>query len=202
MYVYIYIYKNRCFQIVVLEKTLESPLDCKEIKPVNSKWNQSWIFIGRTDTKVDAPIFWPLDTKSWLTGKDPDAGEDWRQKKKGVAEDETVRKHHWLNGHKSEQTLGDSEGQGSLCAGVHGVAKSRTQLSDWSTTTTYIEESQTLQLTWILNIFSPTLLFHRYEETYFKRYNIILTASTWIVSRHLGNVFSWCYKTWETQTWT
>ena len=127
------VYKNWCFQVVVLKKILESPLDCKEIKPVNSQWNQSWIFTGRTDTKVDAPILWPLDTKSWLAGDDPDAGEDWRQKKTGVTEDETVRKHYWLNAHLLEQTLGDSEGQGSLCAGVHGVAKRRKQLSDWST---------------------------------------------------------------------
>ena len=83
--------KNWCFQTVVLEKTLEGPLDCKEIKPVNSKWNQPWIFIGRTDVKAEAPIFWPPDAKSWLIEKDPDAGKDWRQKEKGMAEDEMVR---------------------------------------------------------------------------------------------------------------
>ena len=80
-----------CFWIVVLEKTLESPLDCKEIKSVNLKGNQPWIFIWRTDAEAKAPILWPSDVKSWLTGMDPDDGEDWRQKEKGVAEDEMAR---------------------------------------------------------------------------------------------------------------
>ena len=83
--------KNWCFWTVVLEKTLESPLDCKEIQPVNPKGNQSWIFIGRTDAEAETPIVWPADMKSWLTGKDPDAGKDWRQKEHGVAEDEMAR---------------------------------------------------------------------------------------------------------------
>ena len=106
--------KNWCFQIVVLEKTLESPLDCKEIKPVNSKRNQSWIFIGRIDVEAEAPIPWPSDSKSRLTAKDPDAGKDWRQKENGAAEDEMVGWHHQLNGHEFEQAPGDGEGQGSL----------------------------------------------------------------------------------------
>ena len=83
--------KNWCFQTVVLEKTLESPLDSKEIKPVNPKGNQPWIFIGRTDAKAEAPTFWPPDAKSWFTGKDPDAGTDWGQKEKVVTEDEMIR---------------------------------------------------------------------------------------------------------------
>ena len=99
---------------VVLEKTLESPLDCKEIKPVHPKGNQSWIFIGRTDAKAETPILWPPDAKSWLIGKDPDAGKDWGQEEKGTTEDEMVGWHHQLNGHESEQALGDGEGQGSL----------------------------------------------------------------------------------------
>ena len=98
--------KNRCFQIVVLEKTLESPLDCKEIKPVIPKVNQPWIFIERTDTETEALILWPSDVKTQLTGKDPDVGKDWRQKEKRVAEDETVGWHHQLNGHEFAQTLG------------------------------------------------------------------------------------------------
>ena len=92
--------KNRYFWTVVLEKTLESPLDCKEIKPVNPKGNQSWIFIGRTDAETETLILWPPDTKNWLTRKDPDAGKDWRQKEKGTTEDEMVGWHHWLDGHK------------------------------------------------------------------------------------------------------
>ena len=106
--------KNRCFQIVVLEKILQSPLDCKEIQPVNSKGNQSWIFTGRTDAEIEAPILWPPNEKSQPIGKYPDAGKDWRQKEKSPSEDEIVRQHHWFNGYEREQTSGDSEGQRSL----------------------------------------------------------------------------------------
>ena len=94
--------KNWCFWTVVLEKTLESPLDCKEIQPVNPKGNQSWIFIERTDAEAKTPILWPPDAQSWLTGKDPDAGKDWRQEEKGMTEDEMVGWHHPLNGHEFE----------------------------------------------------------------------------------------------------
>ena len=103
-----------CFEIVALEKTLEHPLDNKEIKPVNPKGNQAWIFIGRTDAEAEAPILWPPGAKSWLIGKDPDIGKGWKQEKKGMTEDEMVGWRHWLNGHEFEQTLGNSEGQGSL----------------------------------------------------------------------------------------
>ena len=123
--------KNWCFWTVV-EKTLESPLDCKEIQPVNPKGNQSWIFIGRTD--VEAPTLWPPDVKSQLTGKDADAGKDWRQEEKGTTEDEMVGWHHWLNGHEFEQAprVGDREAwRAAFC----GVAKKQTWLSNWTTTT-------------------------------------------------------------------
>ena len=89
---------NWCFWIVVLEKILESPLDCKEIKPVNPKGNLSWIFNGRTEAEAEAPIFWPPDAKNWFICKDPDAGKDWRQEEKGMTEDEVVGWHHLLNG--------------------------------------------------------------------------------------------------------
>ena len=95
--------KNWCFWTVVLEKTLGSPLDCKEIKLINPNGNQPWILFGRTDAKAEAPILWPPDSKSWLTGKDPDAGKDWRQEEKGMTEDEMVGWHHRLNGHEFEQ---------------------------------------------------------------------------------------------------
>ena len=95
-------------------RTLESPLDCKEIQPVHLKGNQSWIFIGRTDAEAEAPILWPLDSKSQLIGKDPDAGKDWGQKEKGTAEDGMFGWYHWLNGHEFEQAPGDGERQGSL----------------------------------------------------------------------------------------
>ena len=106
--------ENWCFWTVELEKTLDSPLDCKEIKPVNPKGNQSWIFIGRTDTEAEASILWPPDVESWLNRKDPDAGKDWGQEEKGMTEDEMVGWHHWLNGDEFEQAPGDDEGQGSL----------------------------------------------------------------------------------------
>ena len=106
--------KNWCFPTVVLEKTHDSPLDCKEIQPVNPKGNQAWIFIGRTDAGAEAPILWPPDAKSQLIGKDSDAGKDWGQEEKGVTEDEMVGWHHWLKGHEFVQTLGDSEEQWSL----------------------------------------------------------------------------------------
>ena len=106
--------KNGCFQTVVLEKALESHLDCKEIKPVNPKGNQSWIFIGRTDAVAETPILWPPDVKSQFIGKDPDAGKDWRWEENWTTEDEMVGWHHQLNGHEFEQAQGVGDGQGSL----------------------------------------------------------------------------------------
>ena len=116
---------NWCFWTVVLEKTLESPLDCKEIKPVHSKGNQSWIFIGKTDAKAETPILWLPDVKNWLIGKDPDARKDWGQEEKGATEDEMVGWHHWLNGHKFEWTLEVGDGQGVLvCCDSWGLKES------------------------------------------------------------------------------
>ena len=123
--------KNCCFWSMVLEKTLESPLDSKEIQPVHPKGNQSWIVIGRTDAEAETPILWPPDVKNWLIGKDPDAGKDWRQKK-GAAEDEMVGWHHQLYGHEFEQALGVGDGQGSLaCCGPSGHKESDTT-SNWT----------------------------------------------------------------------
>ena len=123
--------KNWCFWTVVLEKTLESPLDCKEIKAVNPKGNQSWIFIGRIDAEAEAPILWPHNVKSWLIRKDPDAGKDWRQEGKRMTEDEMAGWHHWLNGHEFEQTLEDGEGQGSVVCCSPWGHKDRTWLRGW-----------------------------------------------------------------------
>ena len=94
--------KNWCLWTVALEKTLESPLDCKESQPVHPKGNQSWIFIGRTDAENETPILWPPDAKNWLIWKDPDTGKDWGQEEKGTTEDEMAGWHHWLNGHEFE----------------------------------------------------------------------------------------------------
>ena len=127
--------KNLCFQIVVLEKILESFLDSKEIKPVNPKGNQLWIFIRRT--YAEAPILWPPDMKSWLVGKDPDTGKDWRQKEKGGAEEDMVRQHLWFNRHEFEQTSGDRGGRGAWCAAVPKVTMSQARLSGWRATTNY-----------------------------------------------------------------
>ena len=106
--------KNWRFWTVVLEKTLESPLDCKEIQPVHPKGDQSWVFIGRTDAKAETTILWPPFAKSWLIGKDPDAGRDWGQEEKGAMEDEMAGWHHWLSGHKFEWTPVVGDGQGGL----------------------------------------------------------------------------------------
>ena len=129
-----WVLKNWCFCIVVLEKTLESPLDCREIKPVNPKGNQSWIFIGRTDAKAEATIIWPPDMKNRLIGKDPDAGKDWRQEEKGTTEDEMLGWHHWLNGPEFEQALGVDDGQGGLaCCSSWGRKESdTTEWLNWS----------------------------------------------------------------------
>ena len=117
--------KNWCFQTVVLDKTLESPLDSKEIKPVNPTGNQPWIFIGRTDAEAEAPILWPPNMKRWLMGKDPDAGKNWGQEKKGATEDEMVA--CWHNGYELEQALGQSGGQRSLaCCSPGGCKESNT----------------------------------------------------------------------------
>ena len=123
---------NWCFWTEVLEKTLESPLDCKEIQPVHPKGNQSWIFIKRTDAEAVALILWPPDVKNWLIWKDPDAGKHWRQEEKEMTENEMVGWHPCLDGHKFEQAPGDGEGQGSLACCSPWGPKSRRQLSDWT----------------------------------------------------------------------
>ena len=126
--------KNWCFWIAVLEKILESPLDCKEIKPVNPKGNQAWIFIGRTDAETEAPILWPPDVKNWLIRKDPETGKDWRQEEKGTTEDEMVGFYHWLMDmslSKLQEMVKDRE---AWCAAVHRISNSWTWLSDWTTT--------------------------------------------------------------------
>ena len=124
--------RNWCCWTVVLEKTLESPLDCKEIQPIHSKGDQFWIFIGKTDAETETPVLWPLDATIWLIRKDPDAGKDWRQEEKETTEDEMVGWHHQLDGHEFEWTPGVADGQGGLAFCSSWVTKSWTRLSDWT----------------------------------------------------------------------
>ena len=123
--------KNWCFWTVVLEKTLESPLDCKEIKPVNPKGNQPWIFIGRADAEAEAPILWPPDAKNWIIRKDPDGGKDWRQEDKRMTEDEMVGWHPRINGCEFEQApgVGDATGKPGVLQSM-GLQRVR---HDWAT---------------------------------------------------------------------
>ena len=125
--------QNWCFWTVVLEKTLESPLDCKEIQPVHSN-DQSWVFIGRTDAEAETPILWPPHAKSWFIGKDPEAGRDWGQEEKGTTEDEMAGWHHRLDGHEFEWTLGVGDGQGGLaCCSSRGHKESdMTEQLNWT----------------------------------------------------------------------
>ena len=120
--------------MLVLEKTLESPLDCKEIQPVHPKGDQAWVFIGRTDAEAETPILWPPHAKSWLIGKDSDAGRDWGQEGKGTTEDEMAGWHHWLDGRESEWTPGVGDGQGGLaCCDSWGRRESdTTERLDWT----------------------------------------------------------------------
>ena len=124
--------KNWCFSTVVLRKTLESPLECKEIQPVRPEGDKSWVFIGRTDVEAETPVLWPPHAKSWLIGKDPDAGRDWGQEEKGTTKDEVAGWHNWLDGHEFEWTPGVGDDRETWCAAIHGVTKSQTRLSDWT----------------------------------------------------------------------
>ena len=126
-----------CFWTVVLEKTLESPVDCKEIQPVHPKGDQSWVFIGRTDAEAETPILWPPDMKNWLIWKDPDAGKVWRREEKGTTKNEMVGWHHWLNGHEFEWTPGVGDGQGGLvCCSPWGLKELNT--AEWLNGTDFI----------------------------------------------------------------
>ena len=138
-----WVLKNWCFWSMVLEKTLESPLDCKEIQPVHSKEDQSWVFFGRNDAKAETPVVWPPHVKSWLTGKYSDAGRDWGQEEKGMTEDEMAGWHHWLDGHEFEWTPGDGDGQGGLaCCDSWGCKQSdKTKRLNWTEFTIEVIEN-------------------------------------------------------------
>ena len=124
--------KNWWFWTVVLEKTLESPLDCKEIQPVHSEGDQPWDFFERNDAKAEAPVLWPPHAKSWLIGKDSDAGRDWGQEEKWMTQDEMAGWHHWLDGRQSEWTPGAGDGQGGLACCDSWGHKESARLGDWT----------------------------------------------------------------------
>ena len=160
--------KNWCFWTVVLEKTLENPLDYKEIQPVHSEGDQCWVFFGRTDAKAETPVLWPPHEKSWLIGKDSDAGRDWGQKEKATTEDEMAGWHHWLNGSESEWTPGVGDGQGG-----------RVYCNSWG-----LKESEmTERLNWTELNWKPWQLIpqEKYKLTKFKLIfiglNLLLTLS-------------------------
>ena len=163
--------RNWCFWTVVLEKTLESPLDCKEIQPVHSEGDQLWVFFGRNDAKAEAPVLWPPHAKSWLIGKDSDAGRDWGQEEKGMTEDEMAGWHHRLDGHESEWTLGVGNGQGGLaCCDSWGRKESDT----------------TEQLNWTeLKIFHDTMLLIGSSPNY-----LAWNTRSFIISCSLPNLTS------------
>ena len=150
--------KNWCFWTVVLEKTLESSLDCKEIQPVHPKGNQSWIFFVRTGAEAETPIFWPSDVKSWLIRKDPDTRKDWGQEEKGTTQDEMVGWQHWLNGGELEQAPGVGDGQGSLaCYSPWGHKESDT--TEWLN---WIDANKPSKLTFLPSL---NLLWYRQNLT-------------------------------------
>ena len=171
--------KNWCFWTVVLEKTLKSPLDCKEIQPVHPKGDQSWVFIGRTDVEAETPILWPLDVKSWLIWKDPDAGKDWRQEEKGTKEDEMVGWLHWLNGHEFGWTLGVGDGQGGVacCSSWgHRVGHNWVTELNWKILSSALCQ---LVLSEISHLISHQFQHDSAASTKSTAYSTLLTVSRW-----------------------
>ena len=176
--------KNWCFWNVVLEKTLESPLDCMEIKSVNPKGNQSWMFIGRTDAEAETPILWPSDAKDWLIGKDPDVGKDWRQEEKRTSEDEMVWWHCWLEGdmslRKLQELVMDRE---AWHAAVQEVAKSWIQLSDW----TELNKAKWISYSYTYIYFFPSTFKAKFKRHLFHKSiprSLQADFRTWLLKPH------------------
>ena len=142
--------KNWCFWTMVLEKTLESPLDCKEIQPIHPKGDQSWVFFGRTDVEAETTILWPPDVKRWLIWKDPDTVKDWGQEKKGMTEDEMSGWHHWINGHGFGWAPGVRDGQGGLACCISWCCKEwdRTEWLNWTELIPFVLNSWNVFLVW------------------------------------------------------
>ena len=178
--------KNWYFWTVVLQKTLESPLDCKEIQPVHPKGNQPWIFIGRTDAEVEDPILWPPDEKSWLIGKDSDAGRDWGQEEKGMTEDEMAGGHHWLDGHEFGWIPGVGDGQvGLACCDSWGCRQSdTTEQLNWTELVILSNHLRPLHLLPsvfpIISIFSSDLALHlRWPKYWIFNFSISPSNEYW-----------------------
>ena len=144
--------KNWCFWTVVLDKIFESPFECKEIQPVHPKGNQSWVFIGSTDAEAETLILWPCDAENWLTGKDPDAGKDWRHEDKGTTENEMFGWHHGVSGHDFEQALGVGKGQGNLaCCNPWGCKElDMTKWLNWAVLEPYLPIKSVEKTNWDL----------------------------------------------------
>ena len=174
--------KNWCFWTVVLEKTLESPLDSKEIQPVHPKGDQSWVFIGRTDAEAETPILWPPNVKSWLIEKDPDAGKDWGQEEKGTTEDEMVGWHHQFNGHGFGWTPGFVDGQGGLaCCDSWGSKESdMTERLNWTKLGHYTPKW--LSYTVIL-VYIRSLLIPNFQSIHFSPTSLLVNTRLFSISR-------------------
>ena len=170
---------------MVLEKTLESPLGCKEIQPVSPKGNQFWIFIGRTEAEAEAPILWLPDAKNWLIGKDPDAGKNWRQEEKGTPEDEMVGWHHWLDEHEFEQAPGVGEGQGDLVCGSQWGCRVR---HNWATELNWMKKTDNIQC-WQGHNKSRTLL---YCWLKYKMLELPWKAASWFFKKIEFAHAIWC----------
>ena len=178
---------------VVLEKTLESPLDCKEIQSVHRKGDQSWVFIGRTDVEAETPILWPPDPKRWLIWKDPDAGKDWRQEK-GTTEDEMVGWHHRLHGHGFGWTPGVGDAREAWRAAVHGVTKSQTRLSDWTELKHYHWHNSSLICNFkvLFWFFLPRIRNMVPEVHWHFVAFFLVTSSSCLIPDMYDESFSWC----------
>ena len=195
--------KNWCFWTVVLEKTLEGPLDSKETQPVHPKGNKSWLFIGRTDAEAETAMLWPPDAKNWLIGKDPDAGKDWRQEEKGTTEDYMVGWHCQLNGHEFEQALGVGDGQGGLVCWSLGGCKEldMTERLNW---TELIQKSNVI----FIKIPSVTFITWKPIIKVIWKCKLVETIDQWIPeypTRVLGKevlMFIYRQQKWEVRHWS
>ena len=189
-----WVLKKWCFWTVVLGKTLENPLDFKKIKPVHPKGNRSWIFIGRTDAEAETLILWPPDSKNWLTGKDPDAGKEWKQEEKGMTEDEMIGWHQWLDRHEFEQALGVGDEQGSLeCCSTWGHKElNTTEWLNWTSCCWPLKQRCLSKLSSLIALFFSLHYFlHVCEFIYFQHLARLFQSRLKIFSSHPFSQLFW-----------